>query len=305
MRRAEAGFTLIEVMIAVVIGVIVLMAAMGLALVTGRTLAGARLRDGISRNARFVGTALQRDLQEAGVGIASAPNFGTVGVWNDTLVILRIPYNPNAATAYSLVPPAGINNPLAAGGTCGAFCLDLANPGGFELAVGDIAALQVNAERRILYINTVNNATPTAQVTFPNLASVLHHGSAFSGGLLLDRFGTTVQKVSMVAYWRDAANNLWRAERVNAAGAMQGEIVATGVQTWDVSLVFTNGVEANFADGTDADPNNDYDDIGSVHVRSTMQAEAVDARINNGAVLTRQYDWWYSPRNLMYERNLP
>ncbi|HSR91512.1 MAG TPA: prepilin-type N-terminal cleavage/methylation domain-containing protein, partial [Gemmatimonadales bacterium] len=135
--RSEEGFTLVEVMIAVVIGVIVLMAATGLALVTGRSLVGTRLRDGITRNARYVALSLQRDLEEAGVGVESQTNFGTVGVWNDTLVILRVPYNPNEAAVYNLVPPPPPPiNPLAPGGTCGATCLDLANPGGFQLAVG-------------------------------------------------------------------------------------------------------------------------------------------------------------------------
>ena len=64
-------------------------------------------------------------------------------------------------------------------------------------------------------------------------------------------------------------DNLLRAERVSNTGALQGVIIATGVQQWDVSLVFTNGVEAVQADGLDADPDNDYDDIGSVHVRAS------------------------------------
>jgi prepilin-type N-terminal cleavage/methylation domain-containing protein len=302
--RSEEGFTLVEVMIAVVIGVIVLMAATGLALVTGRSLVGTRLRDGITRNSRYVALSLQRDLEEAGVGVESQTNFGTVGVWNDTLVILRVPYNPNEAAVYNLVPPPPPPiSPLAPGGTCGATCLDIANPGGFQLAVGDIARLQVNAERRLLYISAVNPATPTAQITFVNLASLLHHNGALSGGLLLTRSGTFVQELSMVAYWRDAQDNLLRAESVSNTGAMQGEIIATGVQQWDVSLVFTNGVEAVQADGLDADPNNDYDDIGSVHVRARVRAENADPRVNGGALITRNYDWWFTPRNLIYERN--
>ncbi|MGH7487438.1 MAG: PilW family protein, partial [bacterium] len=124
---SEGGFTLIELMLAVVIGVIVMIAATGLALVTGRSLAGSRLRDGISRNARFMGLSMQRDLQEAGVGMSSSATFGTVGVWSDTVIILRQVYSAAGAAPrqYALVPPAGINNPLAAGGTCGATCLDL------------------------------------------------------------------------------------------------------------------------------------------------------------------------------------
>ena len=149
----------------------------------------------------------------------------------------------------------------------------------------------------------MNPVNPTATINFANLPTMLQHESALSGGLLLDRFGSSVQELAMVAYWRDANDNLLRAERVSTAGVLQGVIVATGVLSWDVSLVFTNEVEANFADGTDADANNDYDDISSVHVRARVRAENTDPRVQAGAVLSRQYDWWFTPRNLIYERN--
>lgn len=305
-HKSQAGFTLIELMIALVIGVVVLMAASGFALMTGRTLAGSRLRDGITRNARFLGLALQRDLQEAGVGVESTAKFGSVGVWNDTLIILRVPYTPNAATQYALQPPAGVNNPLAAGGTCGALCLDLKDAlpvPPLTLQVGQIARLMVNAEPRLLYIDGVTPGVPTARITFTNFATLLHHTYGLTAGLLLDRFGTSVQQVAMVAYWRDVNGNLLRAEQVNAAGQMQGQIVATGVQTFTVSLVFLDGTQAASANGTDANANNDYNDIASVRVQTVIRADGTDPRVANGAVLTRNYDWWFSPRNLAYERN--
>ena len=81
-------------------------------------------------------------------------------------------------------------------------------------------------------------------------------------------------------------------------------MIATGIQTWDASIVFVNGVEADFADAdTDADTDNNFDDIIRIHLRATLQADRVDSRVNNGVILTRQFDWWYTPRNLMYDRN--
>jgi prepilin-type N-terminal cleavage/methylation domain-containing protein len=305
-RRGQSGFTLVELLIAMVIGVVVMMAATDYALMISRSLAGSRLRDGITRNARFLGLALQRDLQEAGVGLASSVNFGSVGVWNDTLIILRVPYAPSAPAVYSLQPPPGTNNPLLSGGTCGGSCLDLKDPlplPPLAMQKGQIARLMVNSEPRLLYVNGVTPGVPTAQITFAALPSLLHHNYGLNNGLRLDRFGTTVQQVAFVAYWRDANNNLLRAEQTDSAGGLQGEVIATGVQRFDVSLIFTDGTEADLADGTDANPNNDFNDISYVHVQTVVRADATDPRVAKGALLTRSFDWSFSPRNLVYERN--
>ncbi len=69
------GFTLIEMLIAMVVGVLVLSAAMTVGLSTFRSLTGVQLRDGIDRNARFIGLALQRPPQPSpkGRGSRSSP----------------------------------------------------------------------------------------------------------------------------------------------------------------------------------------------------------------------------------------
>ena len=82
-------------------------------------------------------------------------------------------------------------------------------------------------------------------------------------------------------------------------------MIATGVQNWQASLVFTSGVEADVADPDtpDGNPDNNYDDIARVHLWANLEADRADPKVNNGVILTRRFDWWLSPRNLMYERN--
>ncbi|HXI20107.1 MAG TPA: prepilin-type N-terminal cleavage/methylation domain-containing protein, partial [Gemmatimonadales bacterium] len=149
-HRDRAGFTLIELMIAMVIGVLVLSAATGLALTTFRSIAGIQLRDGIDRNARFVGLSLQRDLTETGVDLESQPNFGSLAVYADTIAILRVPYEPTEAQPHTL---SQANFPT---GLCGATCAEIQTGGvAPDLAPGDLARFQVNNTRRLILITGV------------------------------------------------------------------------------------------------------------------------------------------------------
>ncbi len=69
-------------------------------------------------------------------------------------------------------------------------------------------------------------------------------------------------------------------------------------------LVFTDGTEAAQADnGSDGNANNDYDDIAALRVTATLQADRTDPRVNGGLPVRRQLQWWFAPRNLVYERN--
>ncbi len=300
---APAGFTLIEVMIAMVIGLAVLAAATALALSTWRSLAGTGLRDDLDRNARLIGLALQRDLQEAGVGLTSTPTFGSLAAWRDTLAILRVPFEPAEAPVHPLVPPPGTDNPLAPGGTCGPTCIEVTrDPATFQLAPGDLVRLQVAATRRVILLTDVSATATAARLQFTGHDVLLRHPAGFAGGLRLDRFGTAVQELAMTAYWLEGGQ-LMRAQRLNPDGTPRGEVLATGVQSFVVTLVFRNGPEAPIADGTDADPANDYDDITGVRVRAVLQAANADPRVNQGNLITRRYEWFIAPRNLMYERN--
>jgi prepilin-type N-terminal cleavage/methylation domain-containing protein len=299
-RRTQAGYTLIELMIAVVIGVLVLSSATSLAMTTFRSMSGLQMRDNIDRNARFVGLTLQRDLAETGVDIESLADFGTLAVWNDSVSILRIPYDPNPAPAY----PLSVAN-APGDGTCGLACVEIQTGGvAPALAGGDVARLQLNQQRRLILITSVTAAANNAyRVSFANLATVIHHNSGMVTGLTPgNATSAVVQKVQPVIYWRQGTQ-LMRATRLSPGGGFAGEVIADGVLSFTATLVFTDGDEAAAADPLDADGTNDYNDIAGIRVRAVMQSDRVDPRINGGLPLSRAYEWFVAPRNLIYERN--
>ncbi len=288
---------------ALVMGVVLLTAATQFALATWRSMEGNELRDAAHRNARYVAMSLERDLQSTGVGIASTPSFGTLSVSGDTIVILSVIYDPLEAPPHDLDPPAGVNNPLNPGGTCGTDCLDLLKVGGtFDIDAGDLARLQVKDTRRLVLVQGVQDAGLGFQLWFTAHPVLLHYPAGLSGGLLLDRFDTFVQELSAAIYYRDG-DRLMRAQGLRADGSPDGEVVSYGVRSWEVTVVFSDGDEADAANPTDSDVTNDYDDLLGVRIRAELGADRVDPRINGGQLFTRSYDWRFSPRNLMYERN--
>ena len=299
LRRRAGGYTLIELMIAIVVGVLVLSSATSLALTTFRSMSGLQMRDGIDRNARFVGLTLQRDLAETGVDLPSLADFGALAVWNDSIAILRVPYDPTAAPSYAL-STANVSN-----AQCGLACVEI-NTGGAvpALAVGDVARLQLNQQRRLILISgvtaTANNAY---RITFAGLGTIIHHPSGMLTGLTTANAASAyVQRLQPVIYWRQGTQ-LLRATRLNADASFAGEVLADGVQSFTASLIFSDGDEAATANPGDADGSNDYNDISGIRVRAVMQSERSDARVNGGVPLSRNYEWFMAPRNLIYERN--
>ena len=121
---SREGFTLIELLISTVLSVVVMGASLSFAMAAFRGTEGNTLREEVYRNARFIGMALERDVQSTGVGIASEMRFGTLSTFGDTLLVLHVPWDPDAYP-YLIDPPAGVNNPLDPGGTCGTVCIDL------------------------------------------------------------------------------------------------------------------------------------------------------------------------------------
>ena len=179
---SREGFTLIELLISLVLSVVVMGASLSFAMAAFRGSEGNTLREEVYRNARFIGMALERDVQTTGVGIVSELRFGTLSTFNDTLVILHVPWEPTDAFPYTIDPPAGVNNPLDPGGTCGTNCIDLNKDpnGNFDLKPGDIARLQVNAERRVILVTAVSDQGSTVALTFSGAPTLLHLESALS-----------------------------------------------------------------------------------------------------------------------------
>ncbi len=311
------GFTLIEMTIALVVGLVVLASATSFVVSTFRAQAGADMREEISRNARFLGEMLQRDIADAGVDLPSTTVFGSVDVRNDTVSVLRVPYTPTAAPKYTFEPPA-----LPAGSSvppnCGATCITVrTNPAGsaLQLQAGDLVRLQsANVRRLILVQNiTAGAGADLFNVRFANIDSILHRASVPAGGLMLDRAGTTVQKLLPIVFWRQG-NQFMRATGMDPVTAavgpprrldLLGDPLLDSVRTLTASLIFTDGHEANTVSGTDADATNNYDQIVSIRIQGTLASISRNPRVNGGQPTLRQFDWRFSPRNLRYERNAP
>ncbi len=304
---SRSGFTLIELLVSMVLGVIILAVSANFATATLRSSRGIDMRDGLNRDARFVGLAVSRDIQDAGVAFESTQVFGSVASRGDTVVAISVPFMPNEAETYSMVVPADTTDPLPPGGTCGATCIDVVDPNTvpFQLSPGDVALLQVQNERRLIVLTAVT--APSAGVrrlTFSNADTLFVYPAGLSGGLRLTRNGVAVQRLSVTAWYQNNINNtLIRADGFLPDGTLRTSITARGVDVFATRLQFTNGVERTEANGFDADTTNDYDRIVSVIVRARMQVERLDRSVNGGAPLFRDYEWRITPRNLIFERN--
>ncbi len=309
-RLRENGFTLVEALIAMTVGIIVLGAAVGFLMAQMRTLGSGDIREDLTRNARYLGVSLRHDVQAAGIEISSSTTFGTVatypGDYGDTLVILHVPYVPSPAPPHDIDPPSGTDNPLPSGGTCGTRCIDVVKEAGvpLELEQGDLARLQVGGTRRLLLIEGISTTNDSSiAITFTAHDTILRQPAGLSGGLLLDRYSTYVQKLQPTMYYLDDQKRLWRAVSLNTTGAPNGDILAYGVEEFDVKLIFQDGDELEIADPYDSDTSNDYDDIVAVRVRAVFVADRTDVRVNQGQLLRSRHEWVISPRNLRYEKN--
>jgi prepilin-type N-terminal cleavage/methylation domain-containing protein len=309
-RRQDLGFTLIEMLIALAVGLIVASAALSFVGTTYRTQGGDEVREEVYRSARYVGMSLERDMQLSGVALVSTPSFGTLSAWNDTVVILRVPFDPTEAPLHALVAPTDPPPTLLPGqGTCGPRCVNLEIAGDtVDLKVGDLARLQVSAARRLILVESVVNqgkgkkGKAIVAVTFTQHDSLLHQPAGLSGGLLLSWSATSVQRLAPIMYYRDGAR-LMRAERLKLDGSMDSEVLAYGVQAFDVWLQFLDGHEATQADPTGAAPASGYDDVTGARIQATFAAGRPDPRLNQGELFTRSYQWRFTPRNLLWQRN--
>jgi prepilin-type N-terminal cleavage/methylation domain-containing protein len=309
-QLARLGYTLVELLIALTIGAFVLSAAISFLITQLRTLEGSDIRDEVARNARYIGIALRRDVQTAGIEITSTTLFGTLAVWSgspgDTLAILHVPSNPEPAPPHDIVPEPGTDNPLPPGGTCGERCIDvLTDPEvPLELQVGDLARLQVAEERRLILIENIEDTSDTSvAITWNDADSLLRQPAGLTGGLRLDRYGTYVQKLQPIIYYLDEGGFLMRAVRLNMDGSPDGWVLAFNVQDFDASLIFSDGDVLDQANPYDSDDSNDYDDIMGVRIRATVEAARADPRVNQGQLIRKTFEWKIAPRNLRYEKN--
>jgi len=302
--RDRRGFTLVESLIAMTLGLIVITATMSFAWGTFRGVEGDRIRQEVYRNARFLGMSLERDFQTAGVAMESTVSFGSLSVWADTVAILSVPFEPHQAPVHDLIPPEGSTDPMPPGGTCGTYCLDLMKVDGeISLKAGDLARLQVNDARRLVLVREIVETSDTSfALGFTDDQELLNYKAGLTD-LILSTSGTFVQKLSPIVYYQKE-NKLLRAEGLNpATSELRGAVMAYGVERWDAWLMFVDGEEAENADLSDGDNTNDYDDLLGVRIETLLTANRPDLRVNRGELFTRAYEWQFVPRNLMYERN--
>ena len=306
MNRAwgsREGFTLIELLISVVLSVVVMGASLSFALAAFRGTEGNKLREEVYRNSRFIGMSLERDIQTTGVGIASEIRFGTLNVFNDTLVVLHVPWEPTNAFPYTIRPGNGTDNPLPPGGTCGTTCIDLNKENNtVDLVPGDIARLQINAERRVILVTDVRVRAQHVEVTFSDAPTLLNYEAALSGGVQLDRFSTTVQKLQPIIYFVEN-EILYRSDQLDPNGRLIASPMAYGVKSWEAKMIFLDLGEEDFGNPYDTDNTNDFDDILGTRITAVLGTNRPDIRVAGGGTFERTYEWKLLPRNLMYERN--
>ncbi len=303
--RRRSGFTLVELLMSMTIGVVVLTAATSFAMRSWETRRGWTVRESVDRNARFVGMSIARDAQEAGVAIESTPTFGTVGSFGDTLSILSVPFTNVEAPVYPIFDDGDTLPNYPPGGTCGATCIEFNQVGNTVLlAAGDLARLQIGTTRRLLYLTSVQaSGGGRFRVDFLPVTRLLGRPAGIDS-VLLTRSGTTIQKLKAVVYWRDGSTNtLMRAEQLDAAGAPIGRALATGTTDFETSILFIGNREAPGYSALDTDTLNDGNDMIGLRVRARMKTDKVDPAVNNGNPIYRWYDWKVAPRNLMYEKN--
>jgi prepilin-type N-terminal cleavage/methylation domain-containing protein len=310
LRRDRKGFTVVELVVALTLGAIVVSAALSYLIAEFRSLTASDVREVLARNGRYVGVSLRRDLQRAGIGIETTTIFGTASAWpgtyGDTLVVLYVPYLPQLAPAHTIVPPEGVDeNPLPPGSTCGAQCLevlkDAVEP--LDLVPGDLARLEVLGARRLVLIDDISETSDTSvELRFTDASRILRRSAGMTD-LSLDRFGTYVQKLQPTVYYLDEGDRLMRAVGLNLDGSVAGDVLAYGVESFDVELVFFDGDVADEVNVEDSDDSNDFDDVVAMKVRVTLKADRTHPLVNEGELLRRDFEWVVAPRNLRYEKD--
>ncbi|MGI9627855.1 MAG: PulJ/GspJ family protein [Longimicrobiales bacterium] len=302
--RNRGGFTMIELLLSMTVGLVIIGATMAFAQTTWRDIESSSVREDTYRDARFIAMALERDFAYTGVSLASTVEFGSLMVAGDTVMILSVPYTPAQSFAHSLDVSAVGPNPMGATGTCATNCVDLVAEADstHDFAVGDLARIQVNDERRLLLVTGITNSDDVFDLEWYNVAQIMHLPAGLSTGPSLDRFSTFVQKLQTVIYYVDGTD-LYRAQSLTATGEPDGVLLASGIHDWQVKLIFKDGDEADNANPTDGDATNDYDDLLGVRITAKIGADNIDMRIDDGNRFTRDFEWRFTPRNLVYERN--
>ena len=167
---------------------------------------------------------------------------------------------------------------------------------------GDIARLQINAERRVILVTDVRDRDTSVELTFSDAPTLLNYEAALSGGVQLDRFSTTVQKLQPIVYFVEN-EILYRSDQLDPNGRLIASPLAYGVKSWEAKMIFLDLGEEDFGNPYDTDNTNDFDDILGTRITAVLGTNRPDIRVADGGTFERTYEWRLYPRNLMYERN--
>jgi prepilin-type N-terminal cleavage/methylation domain-containing protein len=306
--RGRSGYTLLEVLITLVIGAVVMGGALQLLDRQREASRVESIRVELQQNARYALDMMTRDLQEAGQGLDPTAQFGIIGMMDgasgqsDTLYLM---YADPGTPVHTLENPTAPNK-MRITKTC--------NDPVSDITVGDMMYIASGTGRGLaradklvtsstgLDCKTKQGKTGTVEVTF-SLVDQGRHGWGFTGNVA----GSAAAKVNAIAYYIDRSrpNNprLMRANQHNN-GTWSGVPVADNVSALQTVFVFQDGTVLTSANGTDANAENDFDDINTVQIELKTAARMTDKGLNKGNLYERTYTVSVSPRNQLYTRNL-
>ena len=306
----EAGFTLVEMLVAGIVTVLVLSVTLGLLDTQRESNRTTQLRGEVQQNAQYVLDMLTRDLMEAGQGMDPSPVFGVVAASeggasrSDTLYIISV--SPDAPVHALKKPPNGKEKTrIRVKISCGDPVTDL--------AVGDFVYVASGSARGIAHVNKVvrkENGESCGGDPNKNLGTVTLTVTTVDGeghGWPLDgnEKGAALARVDAAVYFVDNSDPA-RPTLARASEWNNGWIptpIAHGITDLRVQLRFADKTKGQVASGDDANPDNDYDDIDTVEIRLKAQARRKDKDVKGGALLEKEYALSVSPRNQLYTRN--
>jgi prepilin-type N-terminal cleavage/methylation domain-containing protein len=300
--RALRGFTLVELLVAMTLGLIILGAATTFAINTARSQARSQVGDDSMRRSRYIALTLEQDIRDAGSLMPIRSDFGAVNLFNDTLAILRVPARDTVA---------GPSYFVTAFGACGTNCLSVRKRNGrVEISAGQVFLFTAvgNVNRLLLATGVTdpapsNPATPV-QITVLNTLDSLFHWPARLVGV--PTTNATVQALRLSAYYRGSVADstaLMVAERIGSDGRFLPEVLANGVARWDITAGFVNGTTASGISLSDTTQN--HCALTHLTIEATLTPDqVVDRRMQTSPLTARPVRWLYGTRNLNVQRTL-
>lgn len=311
--RRAVGFTIVELLIAMVVGLLIVGGSLALLNTARETSRTDRLRVELQQNARYALDMFNRDLQQAGQGMDPNTVFGIVaasdgGGQPDTLYLLFVePDTPDHSVKSPTMGREKSEVRLAV------TCDDPVD----DIQAGDFVYLAKGSARGIAEVMAVTRGgggggcsdedPPTKEIGQVTLTVTPvdgeGHGWVFQG----NESGAVAVKATPVVYY--AADGEGTDRRLMRATSRQGTgwagaPIAESIVDFQVELVFSDGTAAPAADPADGDPDNDYEDIDTVRVTLVARARHRDKDLTGGREYTRTYSVSVTPRNQLYTRNL-